>query len=726
MEHIKKAEEMLKGWVNYSLNELYVCPDRQDLVCYGSGYNGWGMQAHQKALAAYTIAATSNFLQESEKSKLLQISLKMLRYMLETHIEGTYECLEGVKWGHTWISILGIERSMHAIEVLEDYMSNDDKALLKKVFISEANWIMDFYDIKANAINAHGNRPESNIWNGAFLHRVAMMYPDTVRADEYKEKGTRYLVNSISVPEDKFSDRLYDGKPVSQWFIGNNFFESYSLDHHGYLNIGYMAICLSNIAILHFSFKKKGLKAPEALYHHVSELWQLLKTCIFDDARIIRIGGDTRIRYCYCQDYVLPMLTFVRDYLKDEDAIELEKACVELFYKEYQHNNDGSFLSKRCNNYKIISPTYYTRLESDRSSVLSMLLNWNEIATVGDRKIERFNSWYGQYHGGFISNGKNRFASWAWRGADGAQGLCLPMGESNLAEWNDNLAGEIKGKGFVNKTNCIYNKGNSFDGGFITFGILNKESSFFLREQQNDQLTAEEKVTYAVLPDDYSVVVMQFAKTNHRVYLNTVKGLKYNIPNDIYNDFVRTYYYKDKADEKQGLQDDECVINTDSDWVNVDNKLGIIKGYGGNSLKIYRPGDRNVAIKKQGITIKETKMLWSDVICGKCEITPGWADKNEVILDEGAVVVAGIDAKATEVLAAEQCGVTVKNTELTRSIVTKGFDGNVYLVLSNFGDRQQQVKIQSDNGKFRDLVDNKAYTDEISIAKNSAMIFVIE
>ena len=35
---------------------------------------------------------------------------------------------------------------------------------------------------------------------------------------------------------------LLDGKPVSEWFMGANFFPNYALDHHGYLNVGYMVI----------------------------------------------------------------------------------------------------------------------------------------------------------------------------------------------------------------------------------------------------------------------------------------------------------------------------------------------------------------------------------------------------------------------------------------------------------------------------------------------------
>src|SRR5690606_23469825 len=103
------------------------------------------------------------------------------------------------------------------------------------------------------------------------------------------------------------------GKTVADRYVGDNFFDSYALNHHGYLNVGYMVICLSNIAMLHFSYKLQGFKIPDALYHHAEELWSVIRKLTFDDGRLIRIGGDTRIRYCYCQDYILPVWMLAED-----------------------------------------------------------------------------------------------------------------------------------------------------------------------------------------------------------------------------------------------------------------------------------------------------------------------------------------------------------------------------------------------------------------------------
>jgi hypothetical protein len=69
-------------------------------------------------------------------SYLLDHSLKLLRFSLESHIAGSFKYSDGKKWGNTWISALGIERMMHGVEAIEKHLNVNDKELLKNVLIS--------------------------------------------------------------------------------------------------------------------------------------------------------------------------------------------------------------------------------------------------------------------------------------------------------------------------------------------------------------------------------------------------------------------------------------------------------------------------------------------------------------------------------------------------------------------------------------------------------------
>lgn len=722
MDYIKKTFAMLENWVHSAQSECYTCPDRPELLCYGAGYNGWGMQTHQKAFAAFAILATSSdtniHCPKLSTKTLLDDSRRMLRYMLETHIEGDYTCLEGEKWGHTWISALGTERTMHAIEALMPYLDDKEKSLLKKVLLSEADWLLDYYAICAAPDARTGkNRPESNIWNGCFLHRVAAMYPAHTRSAAYRQKGNAFLVNGISIPADRNSARVYDGIPISQLHQGNNFYETYALDHHEYLNIGYMVICLSNLAMFYFSCKKQNYCIPEALYHHAKSLWQLIKTCIGDDGRLLRVGGDSRVRYCYCQDYLLPTLLFVQDRFGDADAEKLKALLVDLFYKEFQSNGDGSFLSDRCRGFKEISPIYYTRLESDKACVLSMLACWNSLGQKGGKQIPALTHWQAPSHGACIENSKNRFASWAFYGAEGMTGLCLPARIGNFAEWQNNLAAEILGCGTLNETCIRAHREITFSGGFLAYGEADRLSQNFLAEQQKDEITAKQQIAFAALPDDATTVVLQYAYAPNRIYLKSLQGIHLNIPNDIYNNFQRDYHFAGGG-FTAGKFNQEKIIKTDSRWLNIDQQLGVIAGYSGEKLHIYRPGKRQIGIKKH--TQKDnlyqpyTQNLSCDVIDTKIDLQPHWADKSSVLIDTAAILIAGICAEDTRKKAEEMDSLRIETSDFVRWVCVKGQDGKLYAVLLNLSD-QTQTAVCTPQKNLRPLTD-------VSVAGNHLVL----
>ncbi len=566
---------LLEPWVKAFREYCYTPPARKELLCYGTGFNGWGMQTHQKAFAAIAVLAadpgTDSGRTGMSRTELLDSALRMLRFTLESHVEGSYQCEDGTSWGHTWISALGVERMMHGVEAVEALLTAEDRELLRRVLVSECDWLLDHYEIVGHPLNESGrNKPESNLWNGSLLHRTAALYPDTPRAEVYREKGSRFLVNAVSVASDALSAAVVDGRPVSEWFVGDNFLEeSYALNHHGYLNVGYMVICLSNAAMLHFTFKRLGTAPPEALYHHVRELWNTVKPMLFPDGRLIRLGGDTRVRYCYCQDYLLPALLLAADVFGDGDCPALEAGWLGQVQAEMAANGDGSYLSARCAELKRVSPLYYTRLESDRAVSLSYGAYWRRLfnrlpegrGEGGAYKPAVPYVWKDTYHGACFIKGERRIASWTWLAAEGPQGLCLPADGSDLAEWRYNLAGRIQGTGVLNEYQTVSHAHRMFEGGFVTWGKALACSGELLAEQQSRDVLAVSQTVFAALPDDCTVIALQYARTVTRSYISSVRGLLLHVPNDVFNGSRRTYRYGETEAVLEGARGGEHIGN---------------------------------------------------------------------------------------------------------------------------------------------------------------------
>ncbi|MGI6537203.1 MAG: hypothetical protein ACOX22_02450 [Caldicoprobacterales bacterium] len=691
----KEYSRFLAGWIRDAQQHLYVIPERPELMCYGPGYNSWGVQTNQKAFSAFAVAAVDpsiNWdLEGIEKQKVLDQALAMLRFSLESHIEGSSCCTDGEKWGHTWISALGIERMMHAVEAVWDYLTEEDHKLLRKVLISEVDWLLNEYEIVAGLIE--NNKPESNIWNGAILSRTALYYPDAPNAERYKEKATEFFINGISIEDDVNNEKVYDGKKVKDAFVGANFFNSFACNHHRYMNVGYMVICLSNIAMLHFSLKARRAKAPEALYHNVYDLWKLIRSCTFEDGRLWRIGGDTRVRYSYCQDYALPMWALMQDKY-DEDCTGFEKGWLEILKTETVYNGDGSFLSSRIDYLKDLSPLYYTRLESDRANVISMMAYWRRMYDLsGSKKCEEITSWYDSYHGSVMEKGKNRLASFTWISAERPQAMCLKRGISSLAEWRYNLTGAIRGIGVIHDCRVLSHEEKLFEGGFITYGKVMSESQGFVSEGQNIDRQAVKMIAFAALPDDATVISIQKAVAANRTLIDSYKGILWNIPNDIFNGTVRRYKYDGGSAILKGAEKTDGKNRKAGKWLNVDDAIGIAVS-GDLELTMIRPEKRQIEIKRhlgKDSTDYGRGSLYCDEIAAPYSNERKWYDRGEKVYEVSFAMVAG-DAQKTK-QCAESMGEIENLPEEVLSISVTGQNGREYFMLYNTSDACLEVEI---------------------------------
>ena len=674
---------VLEPWPELANAYWWDDPQRPELGCFGSGYNSWGVQTNQKFLGAYAVLAADPDYDERvagcSREEILDKSLRALRFSLASHVSGDHHCSDGDRWGHTWISTLGIERMMHGVEAIAAHLGDADKEGLRRMLVSETEALLQLPITGTRWAADGGNRPESNIWNGATLARVALMYPDEPHAGEWMERGHRFLQNGISLQADALDETLVAGRPVREWHVGPNFFDSYALDHHGYLNVGYMVICLSNIAMFHFACKTAGWEAPVSLYHHSAELWGLVKRLIFADGRLARIGGDSRQRYCYCQDYLLPTLLFCSEYLRDPHAEGLEAGCLELNAIEQEQSGDGSFLSARLGTIAQINPYYYTRLEADKAVVLSMNAYWRRVAAEGLAAPEPgfeaavAGSWAEPEHGAIVHRSAGRLASWSWRAHDAPQGLCVPPDSGHLAEWTANMGGIVRLLGETGARKVVAHHQTPFEGGFLTTGTMADSAKASLPEGWTAGDPVHHRYAVAALPDDRTMVVLEYCRLAPRSYLSEVKGLKLNVPNDLFNEYGRTVATAGGSvlldGRAQGIR--ELVGN----WLCVDGRIGVVGLYGGESIAIYQAGRRRASGYGDS--------LYYDEICFPCSVGTQVVDPGTVILDCGSVVLSGADAAETAQVAGD-CAALQTEAEQMRAVQVRGADGRTYILAANF------------------------------------------
>ena len=686
-EVYKGYADLLRDWVVFSQKHLYRCPENENLIVYGAGEHGhWGVHTQQKAFSAFAVAATLPEIDFSgtpiTKERVLDEALGMLRYTLSTHKSGNALCTDGQQWGYNWIYALGIERMFHAIEALDAYLTGEDRALVRTVLIAESEFILNEYEITAGLVE--NNKPESNIWNGAILYRTAHLYPDLVDVERYKEKARVFFANGMSIESDEFSDDVVSGVRIRDVFVGANMFDSRACNHHRYMNVGYMNICISNIAMLHFFFKGQGVPCEDMVYRHLREQWELVRTMTFEDGRLLRIGGDSRIRYSYCQDYALPAWCLAEDYL-DEDCSNLFEGWLKTLETETAVNGDGSFLSNRCGGFEHLSPVYYTRLESDRANTISMLLYWYSRFSVKGKNAPRLlSAWSDEYHGAGFSSSGNRFASFVWRSAERPQGLLVPKDDSSLAEWRYNLGAPVYGVGRLKVNKLRGHAVRLFDGGFLTVGSCLAATDDFLAEGQEEETLANRQIAYAALPDDRTILVIQNAKTTNRAFIREYAGTFWSIPNDIFNQRQRYLSYEmGEGYYAGGDYARRFELIPIGHYVTVDHKIGLASK---DPLTLVRRGERQVNVRKKIIT-----SLYCEEICAPFSMEPRWYDRGSEIIDTAFAMALG-DEKDTKRLAKELICPALDGLKTVG--VSRG-DGESFLLVANFEDEARTFSAEA-------------------------------
>lgn len=637
--------EVMTPWLDKLPEYLRQCEFDPSLSCYGTGESAhWPTQSNCNVFAALAVLSEAPELPEKQRLELRGTALSLLRYAMATHVTGRIPATDGKSWGHHWISVLGLERMSHGVNAIREHLTEGDCAALRNLMISESDWLLDEYPVEADMLGNSGrNKPESNIWNGGILLRTALDYPDAPRAAEYREKATKFLLNGLSHPLDAADETRYNGRPAREYHVGFNFTPNWSLDHHWYLNVGYMVICLSNLAMLHFYCRERGFEPPPELYRHADDLWRLVKACTFRDGRLLRIGGDTRARYTYCQNYAIPMWLFAADALGDRDAAEFEKGWLDIVRREAAANGDGGFYSRRLAQIAGVSYYYFTRLESDAVLCLSYGAYWRrKFALPDDSPAFPVNppfAWQDEYHGATFLRDGNAARSFVWHAAQGPAGVCVPADRSDMAEWQNNLRGEIRSSCTPQSTHGRSSH-TLFPGGFLNSGVSEWEERNPQGEGEGVYAYARHRTACAALPDGKTMLFLEYAVMTKEATIDEIKGMSLKMPNDLFNGGKRVYRAPGNVEiELPGNPGSTDSRTVSSDRLSIDGALNVYSLYGSDTLTIRRPASREIVIhRKNGPWMYS---LYADEICNTYRSGCGRVRPGTVVLDGGYAVAAG-------------------------------------------------------------------------------------
>ncbi len=622
------------AWLVYAERHWHHHPDRED-----SGYFGTGTVAIQSLEAvaehAFVCASLARLMADVAPSglnrgQLIERALAGLRYLAETHVTGSLDCVSGSmgavgsggeplarrdhtprrvggrgpgRWGADgWTPVPAFLLWLVG-EELGDMLPVAEADMMRRVLEHEAN--ANLADRRSTVLEHHGyfrevppiptgrfghSWPESNAWRGALLAAAQLALPDHSNASRWDDSMKRHFVNALSVPQDAESDEMVDGLPVRERFAGANVHPRFALEHHGFFHPCYAARTMQFLVLAAAAFERHGRVAPQSAAHHLVDEWRMLRRLILWEGRIAYPAGKDHHRYGWGLTYLLPVAAWLHRRHGDTPAALLEEQLTTLFLAEQAHNGDGSFARERMG--ALLEPragpgrragersrVLYYRAEADPPFYLLLAHALHEAADAAGRPRVRVvteeaeRAICGTFEepdvGLVLDRSTERFASWSWNAhPDVAQGLFVPRGGDHLAEWNGNLA-----PSFV-VLDAQHGPGSRAVAWRATATLDNGFATLGVVRHAGGAI--EQHVVYVALPDGKSAVYADDVRARWDLTLLYQEGLRLNAGNDLFNGYRRKVRFATGTTMLVAGEEVPASLRENSSvWLTIDDLLGV-------------------------------------------------------------------------------------------------------------------------------------------------------
>ena len=533
-----------------------------------AGYWGDGLNDGNQGIRAigdmvFTSAVLlkySGAFSEAERNSYLSKATAALRFAMATHLTGTQKCTNGKPWGGSWQSAMWAGTLGFGAWLIWDKLDSQLQKDVERVIASEAD---RFLTNKPPSGSFSDTKAEENAWNLTCISMAANMFPQHSHAAAWKEKAIEYAMNTLSAPQDRDNKTLVDGKPVNEWFAGENVHSDFTLENHGFFHPAYVACSsymLTQIA-MHFTFAHRSV--PQAVMYHLLDVWKMYQTIILPCGEPAYVQG---------MDWELHGITLINlfaslaSYQKDPLAARLEKNCLQ-YTRVWQEMENGNLAVPG-------SRLGFTRhaicAEQAAYGFLAHKIFGSPVKEISARKAAAQLTGINTYNfAEFVTHRtENKLASFSWKNK--IMGMLVPIGEGH--DGNPHFTPPIP-NGFVGsfdlvpagdaKIKVVEHSWKKMRNGFETSGTLLMNGGRL-------------KQTLKVISIGEKTVIYQ---DRVRALTNVSVAAEHGVPLGIENDKItggtRTLFHQN-GETVFDFQKTQAPMAVSGSWANVDGRLGIV------------------------------------------------------------------------------------------------------------------------------------------------------
>lgn len=608
--------QMLADFSKYMVNDWYQCtaPNSINEVCgFFNGENSGGSN-EQGVRPNADLSMICAFLVKYGKpagvklpagvtwEKIESMAMQSLVFAYSTHKANKLKvCSGNAYWGSTSTSDAVWESSLWAMSVAYsaffqwDKLSAAQKDYIYKMLKAECN-----YELYRSIPTGYSGdtKAEENGWEADILAATLGMFPDDPLASKWFERLREFAINSYSHTSDATNntviDEWYDNKTVADLYKGANLYDDYSLQNHNLFHTSYQNVVMQELgeAALALKMFQLGIHGKEkwktnALMHNNQEVQDsILNWLALADGELAMPNGNDWSLFLYDQ---ITSYTTQACFQRDANALMLENMAYKYIKARQKTTTDGSWLLR--------ADVGARRMGVEAHRVMMTYL-MHDVLSTADLTPKDWNDFNREFSEAKLIPCQNivraatdsRFSCFSW-----SNGLKSYTGyfASNSPDKNK-IVVPYRANNTGNITGWYEVSGKATDATPVISGIYKLNGNGYVMNGELNVNGAALNNRFAIYSTPQNALIyLDYVTAKTSCTITAEKGGLLAISTDELMKLKRTLYYGVKDEDgtviKHKQLDGTALTSLNSEWVNVDNELGIVST--GNGKKIAF-GDR--------------------------------------------------------------------------------------------------------------------------------------
>ncbi len=607
------------------------------------------------------------------------IARQSLIFAYSTHKANKLKvCSNNGYWGstsnsdHVWESSLWAMSVAYSAFFQWESLNEAQRGYIRAMLVAECN-----YELQRTIPTGYtgDTKAEENGWETNILAATLGLFPDHALAPRWFERLREFAINCYSHPDDATDhtviDPEYNSLTVADLYRGQNLYNDYTLQNHNLFHTSYQNVVMQELGESALALKlfQQTLHGQEkwktnALMHHNREVMdQVLNWLALADGELAMPNGNDWSLFLYDQ---ITSYTTMACFLRDPHALMLENLAYKHIQARQRTTTDGAWLLRAdvgarrmgVEAHRVmmtwlmhetlpttdLTPTRWDDFNTAHQEA-RILQSQNIVRAATDDRFTCF-SW---------SNGLSSYTGYIAANSPDKNKIIVPFRANNTGNFLGWYTVSGKGTNASPVVNGIYDlRGNAW--------TMNGEIN------TNDAALNNRFALYST-PGN-AVIYIDYVRANTSGTITREQGGLMAISTDEFTRTTRTLYTAAADGTITHCQSDGTQLSTfETDWVNIDNQLGILSQ--GDKLMAFGDRSNNNSIL--------TAKLYPSYTSGPRSFQSG-----EVVDRRHVIYYSRVNAEVTATL---NDGLQVLTKALPtgwNGVIVPDPDGSHYLLLANF------------------------------------------